>query len=380
MGRALTLISVLLLTAVLLLAAAVVVAPWDGWGGGAMVIMGLLPVLVLLGVLTLVLTVLMHRQGRRSARWLAVLVVAATVVVTVPLMALSRTAETYGVPLSTSQGLVGGLNLGRPDPERSRTYAHAGGQELKLDVWRPPEQAEGKRPAVVWVHGGSWARGTRGATPRWNAWFVERGYTVFDIDYRLRPQPNWETAPADVACAVGWVKAHAAEYGVDPDRLVLAGVSAGAQLALRVGYTAGTADAAKPSCEGPDAQVAMVIALYGPTDLDRAWQVSNRRWKRPLEGYLGGTPEQVPERYRVSSPSEHVRPGLPPTLLAHGERDTVVQYEQMARLTGALDRADVPHVALGLPYGTHAYDVAWGAFTSQITRGVLDRFLAQHLS
>lgn len=380
-GRAAALIIAALATAVLLLAAIVVIFPWDGWGGVAMVTMGLLPTLALVGIGATVLLAVLHRRGGRGSRVatriLAAVVVVATVAVAVPLVSLSRTAETRGVSLSLWEGLAGGLNHGGPGP--GITYTRADGQDLHLEVRRPEHPAAAPRPAVVWVHGGSWARGTSGATPKWNRWFADRGYTVFDIRYRLRPQPNWETAPADVACAIGWVKRHAAEYGVDPDRIVLAGVSAGAQLALRVGYTAGTPDAARPSCPAPDTGVAAVLALYGPTDLTRAWQVSTRRWQRPLEDYLGGPPSAVPERYRVSSPSEHVRPGLPPTLLAHGERDTVVQYEQMTRLAGQLDRAGVPHEAVGLPFGMHAYDIGWGAFTTQITRGVLDRFLDTHL-
>jgi acetyl esterase/lipase len=89
---------------------------------------------------------------------------------------------------------------------------------------------------VIVVHGGGWRSGERSDFPSWNAWLADTGYVVFDIDYRLSPPPAWQDAPADVACAVGWVKENAARYGVDPERVALMGRSAGGHLVLLAAY------------------------------------------------------------------------------------------------------------------------------------------------
>ncbi|MGH3952379.1 MAG: alpha/beta hydrolase fold domain-containing protein [Pseudonocardiaceae bacterium] len=367
----------LALTGCLLVAAVGILVPVEQWSIVGLVVMSILPALLVAALIAVVLAALVSRFRRRLGRSLAVLTVAATVVITVPLIAQWRTAQAYDAPLSLRQGLAPGLNRGRSEPARSITYATVGGQDLELDVWRPADAGARPRPAIVWLHGGSWSGGARGAVPKWNEWFTRRGYAVFDVEYRLEPQPNWRQAPADAACAVGWVKARARDYGVDPDRVMVGGLSAGAHLALQVGYSAGAGPA--PSCTVGDTSVSAVIALYGPTDLVRAWESSAPKWQRVLERYLGGTPEEVPGRYHTSSPLTYVRSGLPPTFLVHGERDTVVPHEQMTILADALEHADVPHTALSLPYGRHVFDVAWGAFTTQITRHVLGEFLAANL-
>ncbi|MGH3517459.1 MAG: alpha/beta hydrolase fold domain-containing protein [Haloechinothrix sp.] len=379
-GRVLSSGGAILLTALLIVVAAVVLVPVEQWDVVGMVIMAILPVFLVVALVALALAAVSYRLGRRlPAGLLAVVITCTAVVISVPLVSQWRTADAYGVRLSLWDALFSQLNLGEPDLSRSVTYAMPDGRELRLDVWEAPRAGDEPRPAVVWVHGGSWSGGTRGAAPKWNKWFNDRGYTVFDIEYRLSPQPNWQAAPADVACALGWVKAHAADYQVDPSRVILAGRSAGAHLALHVGYAVAADAPFQPSCPLGDPTVAAVVALYGPTDLVRAWRVSSPRWKRPLENYLGGTPDEVADRYRRSSPVHDVRLGLPPTLLAHGERDTIVSHEQMTLLAAALERVDAPHTAVSLPYALHAFDVAWGNVNTQITRHVLDRFLAEHV-
>ena len=77
------------------------------------------------------------------------------------------------------------------------------------------------------VHDGVWGAGSRSTTPHWDLWLAEKGYVVFDIDYRLAPPPRWQDAPGDVKCAVGWVKLNADRYDVDTDRVAHVGYSAG---------------------------------------------------------------------------------------------------------------------------------------------------------
>ncbi len=179
-------------------------------------------------------------------------------------------------------------------------------------------------------------------------------------------------------CAIGWVKAHAAEYGIDPQWVVVAGGSAGGNLALLAAYAA-QSSTIPPSCPTGDTTVAAVIALHSITDAT-AWWHSNAIGARSFtERYTGGTPAQFPERYVAISPLPLVRPGLPPTLLIHGTADRTVPYNQSLALDVALAAADVPHTLVALPDTDHNYDLHWNSFGPQIARQALTAFLDRHL-
>jgi acetyl esterase/lipase len=183
---------------------------------------------------------------------------------------------------------------------------------------------------------GGWRSGERGDFPFWNAWLASEGYVVFDIDYRLSPPPSWQDAPADVRCAVGWVKENAARYGVDPDQVALLGRSAGGHLALLSAYTQGSG--LTPGCDAlnlPDTGVAAVAAFYPPTDLSR---LSSLGYLGGMDRFLGGSQNAVPERYRHLSPVSRVDPCDPPTFLVHGGDDQIVPRESPSYWRSACER------------------------------------------
>jgi acetyl esterase/lipase len=201
----------------------------------------LLTAFALFGLFTAALA---HRSGIRKSSLVASVLCAATVAVSlVPVAQAWKEASAEDVSLSLLGYFAGPAFAADRSPEIV-TYARPGGEELKADIWRPhggvvADAAEG-RPAVIVVHGGGWRSGERGDFPLWNAWLASRGYVVFDIDYRLSPPPSWRDAPADVRCAVRWVKENAARYGVDADRVALMGRSAGGHLALLTAYSQGS--------------------------------------------------------------------------------------------------------------------------------------------
>ncbi|MBG6135522.1 alpha/beta hydrolase [Longispora fulva] len=318
--------------------------------------------LIPLGLLALVLAGWAYAGGARITGSLAALVACAAVVAGVVLLASAlRAARRAGARLSLRRYVAGGRNEGRPVQERSVEYREG----LPLDVKLPAGPAAGPYPAVIWVHGGGWNEGDRGEAPLWHRWLNERGYAVFAIEYRLAPPPRWDQAPEDVRAAVAWVRAHAAEYGVDPGRVMLAGGSAGGNLALLAAYTT------------PD--VRAVAAFYPPTDIAEAWRDTGFPPVRVMaENYTGGTPVEVPDRYRAASPVTHVRPGLPPTLLMHGDRDHVAPYAGSPRLARLLGEAGVPHRLVRLPFAEHVFDFSWGAWSTQICRHVFAEFLDEH--
>ena len=157
-----------------------------------------------------------------------------------PLFSVLELAKEKNVTLLFGEYLSGlnGNNFS-DEPFTTHTFAVVDGQDLELDFYAPQVKNENAGAAVIVIHGGGWNARTRNDFPQWNRWLAANGYAVFNIDYRLAPQPNYLTATGDVKCAVLWVKQHAAEFQISPDRIALVGRSAGGHLALLAAYSAG---------------------------------------------------------------------------------------------------------------------------------------------
>jgi acetyl esterase/lipase len=311
---------------------------------------------------------------------IAILGVAAVAASLLPLVTLVRLAHQTGAPLSWTQHLrivPGGPAL---MPDDTQLYASPDGKPLHVDIYRPRQPGPGGRSTpVVMMHGGGFVVGQRsGGTLNWDRWFTLRGYTVFDVDYRLSPPVTWNQAAPDVACALTWIVAHADQYYIAAERVLLAGQSAGGGLAMQVAY--GLADGTViSSCGGVAVQPRAVIALYPPDDLALPWRLDTGMG--PVGGrkfntaYLGGSPEQFPERYRTVSPVFHIRPGSAPTLIGAGEHDHLVPLAGHLDARDRLNRAGVPNVLIIVPYSDHGYDAAWGSLGGQITQHAAAEFL-----
>jgi acetyl esterase/lipase len=155
------------------------------------------------------------------------------------------------------------------------------------------------------------------------------------------------------------------------------GRSAGGHLALFTAYAQDSAPT--PGCDVRnfwDTGVATVAAFYPPTDLAR---LSFLSYLGGMDRFLGGTQDTVPERFRLLSPVSRVDPRDPPTFLAHGGDDQIVQPGESELLAERLREAGVPHRLLGLPWANHTFDFFWGGWGSQITRSTLQEFLEVHL-
>ena len=168
--------------------------------------------------------------------------------------------------------------------------------------------------------------------------------------------------------AIDFVRGRARQWNVDADGIVLLGRSAGAQLALLAAYTADVN------------AVRGVVSIYGPADLQFAWDhPGNRRvydGTGALERYLGGPPSAVPAAYRESSPYLLVGESTPPTLLIHGRKDEIVWVEQSRRLDARLADAGRPRLLLELPWATHGCDFTLAGPCGQLTTYAVERFLA----
>jgi len=331
-----------------------------------------------------------------AGRTLAVVIaVAGLILATVPLTqippviaAADQALDRIGAP-PASEGafsvarLFVGLSAGRSLPNIRRTndivFRTANDATLRLDRYDPP--TPGPHPSMVVVHGGSWRNGDKGEggidPTITNRIFAARGYTVYDIQYRLVPRAIFPAQLEDVLCALGHVRAHAAADGTDPDRTVLLGRSAGAHLALLAAYRAGR-DPVPSGCTAP-ATVRGVIALYAPIDLVRAYNVPSDpdliAGSSAIGDFLGGSPATVPDRYRLATPQTALDRPVPPTLLVQGGADQIVGPEHSRSLAADLAAANDQVALVEIPWGGHGFDaISWGP-GGQIALEAMLRFL-----
>ena len=254
------------------------------------------------------------------------------------------------------------------DPELVPVESLEGPGALPIDFYRALRTDGRPAPCVVVVHGGGWNAGDRRQLPQLNHSLARRGYAVAAISYRLAPKFRWPAQREDTLAAIAWLKARASELGIDPTRLVLLGRSAGGQIAQTVGYTA-----RDPAIRG-------VIAFYAPSDLHFGYVNTheNDMIKSPqlMRQYLGGPPETTRVNYDDASALNHVTRSTPPTLLLHGENDTLVWHRHSVRLEARLRENGVPCVFVSLPWATHAFDYTQHGPGGQLARFAIEWFLA----
>ena len=229
------------------------------------------------------------------------------------------------------------------------TYVTANNYEAKLDIYRRRD-INTPQPTLIWIHGGGWVGGTKetaimGLLP----WF-EMGWNVVNVEYRLGRVSLAPAAVEDCLCALRYVGTHAKQYGIDPQRLVVSGGSAGGHLALTTGMIPESAGLDR-ECPGiPLPKVAAIINWYGITDVADLLDGPNR--KTYAVQWLGSLLNREDIARRVS-PLQYVRTGLPPILTIHGDADPTVPYQHAVRLHEALAKADVPNQLLTIPGGRH---------------------------
>lgn len=238
---------------------------------------------------------------------------------------------------------------------RDVEYGRVGNRALLLDIVRPKRPAGGVRmPAVVWIHGGGWRRGTRGGMQ--NVPLAERGYFTVSIEYRLSDEATFPAAIEDCKCAIRWLRANAEKYGVDADHIGVWGSSAGGHLSL----LAATADE-KAGLEGTggssaySSRVQAVVSYCGPSDLalNANRPAAGREDSRRL--FIGATYPEKPDAYRLGSPVSHASPDDPPALLIHGESDTTVPIAHAEHMEVALKKVGVPVTLIRVKNATHGF-------------------------
>lgn len=244
-----------------------------------------------------------------------------------------------------------------------------------------------------------------------------QGHVIMDVAYRLAPETDMMGMLNDVKRAIAWMKENAGVYGIDPDRIVVGGGSAGGHLALLAAYTANDPQFTPKELEGKDNSVRAVISFYGPGDLEAMYYHTNQHlttratpgrpkktgptqmpgWiiKKMGKEYhrlnmdkgfantnfaplLGGHPDECPGTYALFSPVTHVHPGCPPTLLIHGEQDVMAPVKTTCSLFTQLVEKKVQTVMHILPQTDHAFDLQLPKISPSAHNAFFDaeRFLA----
>ncbi|MFI0235991.1 alpha/beta hydrolase fold domain-containing protein [Streptomyces sp. NPDC016845] len=211
-----------------------------------------------------------------------------------------------------------------------------GGRPLELDLWLPAAQARRPVPLVLFLHGGAWRRGRRDdmgvRTRAWEPGPFERiaaaGLAVACVDYRLSGEALFPAQLDDVRAALRWLGLRADELGIDSERVVVWGESAGGHLASLLALT------------HPEPPLAGAVVWYGPSDLETPRPPFDPADPSSMEALLlGAAPSTVPERAAAASPVRRAHAGAPPFLIVHGEADTMVPCGHGRDLAAALRAA-----------------------------------------
>jgi len=248
-------------------------------------------------------------------------------------------------------------------------------REILCDLWGPAN-GDVSGLAYVYLHGSGWAMMDKdfGTRPFFRH-LAAQGHIVMDVAYRLIPETDIYGMVGDAKRAVAWLKANADRYGINPERIVLGGGSAGAHIALLAGYTPDHPALTPEELKGIDLSVCGMLAYYPATNLISGSRHYNAERKPPvpigtktdtknpalyagrLDILLGGYPEDVPDMYQLASPATHVHPGSPPTLILQGNRDLLNPPDGIEELYAKLVASGVPAIDVVFPWTEHGFDL-----------------------
>ena len=254
-----------------------------------------------------------------------------------------------------------------------------------LDLYLPKrgdqnnQAGQKKSPVIVWIHGGAWRYGDKKDTPALA--FAQRGFAVASLNYRLTDKAAFPAQIQDCKAAIRWLRAHAKEYNLDPERFAAFGMSAGGHLVALLGVT--NDDKQFDNLGGNQqfsSKVQAVCDWCGPTDLFTLQKQSDKGHTRldwvgkdsPLRLFLGDLPEKTPRLAKQASPVSFVKANEPPFLIMHGDKDAVVPFAQSQELYDALKQSNNDVQLVTVKGGEHnfanadTFIQAWNFFEEKL--------------
>lgn len=296
------------------------------------------------------------------------------------LVVLSACNTTPAAPSSTPIPAVTPMPTFDPDKfgrsDLDVTYCVMDGQSQKLDVYYP--KSGGPWPVLLSVHGGGWQEGDKRADGAGWSVMTAEGILVVSVNYRMYPQYKFPAMIEDVKCAVRHLRAHAAEYNLDPDRIVATGASAGGHLVSLLGTADESAGWDVGEYLDQSSRVQAVVDMAGPSDFTLEYPDGLGSL---IYAVFGGLPGTESPKLVAASPVTYVTPDDPPFLILHGDRDGTIPLEQGQVMYAALVEAGVPATLIVVENGDHSLQGIQGPTVpakEAIDRAIHD-FLIEHL-
>jgi acetyl esterase/lipase len=260
-------------------------------------------------------------------------------------------------------------------------YVENGHERQRLDLYLP-ENAAGPLPVIVWIHGGAWLAGSKDFAGE-VVDFVEKGYAVASIGYRLSQHAQFPAQIEDCKAAIRWLRANADKYGLDGDHIGVGGPSAGGHLAALVGTTG---DVQELEGDGGHAdqssRVQAVVDFFGPSDFsqmsahsEKGSPLNHDAPDSPEARLIGGPVQENPEKVQRANPIHYLTKDDPPFLIVHGDRDSIVPCHQSELLDEALKQEGIEvtfHKLAGAGHGGPQ-------FNSDRVKSAMESFFEKHL-
>ena len=261
--------------------------------------------------------------------------------------------------------------------EKDILFARARGVDLKLDVYRNRSRPSAA-PVLLQIHGGAWILGSKDeqALPLINQ-LASDGWVCVSANYRLSPHATFPDHIIDCKRALAWIREHIADYGGDPDYVVVTGGSAGGHLAALLALTPNDPEY-QPGFEAVDTRVRACVPFYGVMDFsDRNGVYPNRSLSRLLEKkVMKGSKDEIPEDWDRASPIMRVRSDAPPFFVVQGDVDNLVPVEDARQFVSALrEKTESPVAYAEIPGAQHAFEMFPSLRSLHVVNGV-HRFLA----
>jgi acetyl esterase/lipase len=283
----------------------------------------------------------------------------------------SPSPEASPIPLQTSA-----LPAPHAPVEKGVTYCTAEGIPLPADIYFAQNAAR-PAPLLIFIHGGGWSGGSRSDSmgsavqPLLSA----AGYTLASLDYRLAPRYKMPAMIEDVKCAVRSFRAHALEYNIDPDRIGVIGVSAGAHLAALLGTADESAGFDVGEYAGYSSRVQAVVDMAGPVDLTDP----STPYAAHLAEQVFGVRDPADPRFAAASPVTWITPDDASFLIIHGDADDNVPLAQSQELYEALTAAGVEARLIVVKNGGHSLDTPGQSPSREELAAEILRFLQENL-
>jgi acetyl esterase/lipase len=267
---------------------------------------------------------------------------------------------------------------------RDLIYVEGGHERHKLDLYLP-EKAGGPLPLIIWVHGGGWQNGSKDGCPPLRGGYIESGYAVASINYRLSGHAVFPAQIEDCKAAIRWLRAHSKEFGLDAKRFGVWGSSAGGHLVALLGTSGEVKEFDVGANLDQSSRVQAVCDYYGPTDL--AVFVTTPGYERhatadaPEAKLIGGAVLENKAKAARVNPITYVSKDDPPFLIVHGDQDPTVPINQSQLLFEALKKTGVSahfHTIHGAGHGGPGFagqdlsEMVSAFFDERLKKGVVE--------